>query len=70
MESGLVGCDSATLHLVHYDPSLDMPFNTPVADIRAKTAVVQLKRFDGKWWELGIIAIIGPDGVNECRAYF
>ena len=34
------------------------------------TPAVQFKRPDGKDWELGIIDIVGPDGINECKAHF
>jgi hypothetical protein len=28
---------------------------------------VQFQRSDGDWWELSVISIVGPDGIDECK---
>jgi len=38
--------------------------------VGVNTPAVQFKRPDGKEWELGIISIVGPDGIDECKHYF
>jgi hypothetical protein len=33
------------------------------------SAWVQLQRPDGKEWELNLVSIVGPDGINECSKW-
>jgi len=34
-----------------------------------KGAATMVKRPDGKEWQLNLVSIVGPDGVDECRAH-
>jgi hypothetical protein len=32
-----------------------------------KEPAVQFQRSDGDWWELSVVSIVGPDGIDECK---